>query len=270
MKKFVAVFFAVAIILLATACAQAETERVIDLSYSDAYALYVDAVNATRAAGSVSGTLVLFGEFSMLGMSRTNDVAFGVSHIFGDGDNMQGEIDASWTDAGFFSWYRDGMFYFYDIDEAFKFAMSDYVYKRMMLTMLVTDVLFPEEGIFGHEVIKDSYGTAMLFEVSESSMRDVLRELANFEDTGGIIVFSEDEVSYEFLDAVVRMRIGNEGELEQIRVAFRYVVTHHHIDESAVSGGYLEVGMILAEIGDVKIDFPDELSDFPLIDALWG
>jgi len=268
MKRFSAIFIVIAMLFVAAACA--ETESIVELSKNDAHAMYVSAVNATRASGSVAGTLVLHGEFSMMGMTRINDVVIGVSHVFGEGDNFQGEIDASWTEAAFFSWYRDGMFYLYEIGDNFRFTMPGYVYRRMMLTMLVTDVLFPEEGIFGHEVIVDTYGTAIMFEVSESSMRGVLRELANFEDTGGLVVFSDDQVSYEFLDAVVRVRIGHDGELEQIRVAFRYVATHHHIDDAAVSGAYMEIGMVLTEIGGVIIDFPDELQDFPIIDPLWG
>ena len=245
-------------------------ERVLELSKSQAYAKYVSAVNAVVNSGSIAGNILLRGEFSMMDMTRENNVIIGIKHVFGEGDNFQGEIDASWTDAGFFSWYKDGTFYFYDFDGGFKFDMPGYVYKRMMLTMLVTQVLFPEEGIFYLDVIEDTYGTAIRFDVTQSVMQNVLRELANFEDTGGVIAFGEDEVSYDFFDAVIRVRINHEGQLEQIRVAFHYIMTHHHISDYAVSAAYLEVGMILSQIGDVTIDFPDVMYDFPHRDDPWS
>ena len=133
----------------------------------------------------------------------------------------------------------------------------------MTLSKLVTDVLFNEEDIFGLDAVEDSNGTAMRFEVRQAGMQDLLRQLADFEDTGGLTVYGHDDVSYEFEDVVIRMRIDNDGALRDIRLAFVYMATHHHIADGVEFSAYLEIGMNVAQIGGVTIDFPDDLDSFP-------
>jgi len=253
-----------AIMLLSlTACAETETERIVDLSYSEAFSIYADAINSVWEAGSFAGHISLFGLFSMMGMERRNELAIGIRHVFGNEDDFHAEIDASWTPSEFIAHFKDGVFYFNSYYERFRLDMPGYLFLRMTLSMLVTEILFSEDYIFGLEVIEDSYGTAMRFEVRQSGMQDVLRQLADFEDTGGATLFEEDDISYEFEDVVIGVRIDPDGELRDIRLAFVYLARHHHIDETAVVSAYLEIGMSISQVGGVIIDFPNDLHSFP-------
>jgi len=253
-------------LFVVSACSEAETERIVDLSFGDAHALYVDAVSAITAADSFAGHITLFGSSFMMGIDRESDITIGIRHIFGEGDNFQAEIDATHTQADFISYFRDGTFYYYGYHDFYRFSMPGEDFLRMTLSMLVTQVLFSEEYIFYTEVVEDSYGTAIRFEVSQSGMTAVLRQLADFKDTGGVIIHSEDDVSYIFDDVVVLVRIGPDGDLRRIRLSFRYLATHHHISEDAVVSVYQEIGMNVSQLGGVTIDFPDYLHTFPNLD----
>ena len=261
MRRFAAVL-AAAVMLFATVACE-EKERVVELSENEAYTRYVSAVDTVRSSDSFAGHIALFGHFSMMDMDRENNVAIGIKHIFGSGDKFQAEIDATWTESNFMSYYKDGTYYLNSPEDSFKYDMPGDMFLRMTLSMLVTEVLFSEEDIFGLEVIEDSYGTAMRFEVSQSGMQDVLRQLADFEDTGGAVIYDEGDVNYEFDDAVVKMRIDKNGELKDITLSFLYTATHLHISDDAEVQGYLEIGMSVSQIGGVTIDFPADMDTYP-------
>ena len=267
LRRYAAIIIAAVMLFTTTACT--EKQRTVNLSENEAYVKYVKAVDKVRAAGSFAGHIVLYGVFSMMEFERENNVLVGVKHIFGSGDDFQAEIDASWTDAEFISYYKDGMYYLNAYDECFRYSMPGYAFLKMTLSMLVTEVLFPEEDIFGLEVVEDSQGTAIRFEVYQSGMQSVLRQLADYEDTGGFEIYSEDDVGYVFEDVVVRMRIDKSGMLRDIRLAFIYQASHYHIDEDAEVTGYLEIGINTSQIGGVTIDYPDDMDSYPDLETVW-
>ena len=267
MKRFTAILAAAAVILATAACR--EKEREVDLSENEAHARYVSAVGKITEADSFAGFIILTGAFSLMDMNRENNVVIGIKHIFGPGDNFQAEIDASWTELSFLTYYRDGEYFLNAQDDSFRYAMSGSSFLRMTLSMLVTEILFSAEDVFGLDVVEDADGTAMRFEVYQTGMQDVLRQLAEFEDTGGFEMYGEEAVSYEFQDVVVRMRIDKSGALRDIRLAFLYIATHHHIDEGAAVSGYLEIGMDVKQIGGVTIEFPEDMYSYPDLAAEW-
>ena len=268
MKKLALLIIIALMLVMAASCQNSsDTQEFIylDLSFEEAHNLYVGGVNAVSSSDSFAGNIILYGFFFMpgIGAERENDVFINVKHIFGEGDNYMAAISAPWTARGLESWYKDGTFFFRDDAEYFSVPMQGHIFKQMTLSMLVTEVLFHADGIFHLDSARDENGTVLRFEVSSNGMEDVLRQLASFEDMGGFHIHPEEDVSYDFEDVVVRMRVNNDGVLEDIRFAFIYQMVHHHISDDLEVHAYLEVGMYLTQVGGVTIDFPEDMQNWP-------
>ena len=276
MRKLAAVLTATVILFTITACTDTETERIVERSESEAHAEYVNAVNKVRAADSFEGHIIVSGQFAMMDVARENAATIGVKHIFDSDGDLLAEIDATSAESNFKAYYKDGVFYLDDYDysdnydDSFKFAMQGQDFLNMTLSMLVTEVLFSEEDIFGLEVIEDAYGTAIRFEVRQTGMQDVLRQLASYEDTGGTSIHDEEATGYEFQDVVIMVRIDKNGALKDIKLAFLYSMVHHHVSDDTEISAYLEIGMSISQLGGVTIDYPDDMLSFPDLGEMWG
>ena len=237
-------------------------DNFIEISESEAYAMYEAAVAGISAADSFAGHQLVFSQMSMTGLNDfENQVTVGIRQIFGEGDDVLAQIDASSTDANFISYFRNGVFYLDDgFGDSFKFTMSGDTIKDMTLSMLVTEVLFTADSILAVEAVEGSYGTAIRFEVGKTGIQQALHDLATFADTGGTFRHNEEDVTYEFNDAVVKMQLGDDGRLMDIRVSVMYKFTNHIIGEEITA--YYEIGMSVSQIGGVTIDFPEYIDTF--------
>ena len=254
MKRFAAIFIAAAMLLTFAAC----SEKEVELSQHEAYNKYVKAVESMNAAGSFSGEVVMRTIMTIMGEPFEYATTTGLKQVLGSGDNFQAEIDATLGDANYKTYYRDGTFYYESAGEKVKFAMPGEEYLNMTNSQVITQILFPEESIFGLEATGSASGSEIRFEVVSAGMEEILYQLAGYSVTGGVQEHGTDELDYTFEDVVITMQLDKNGAIQHIRLAFLLVLIHMGEPMDA----YIEFGITVSQIGGVTVDFPDDIDTY--------
>ena len=229
-----------------------------DLSQSSAYMNYVDSVYAINAADSFSGNITLKTVMFIMGDPFEYKAVTGLKHIFGSGDNIEAELMGDESVEMVSTHYRDGIFYYKGAEDKFKFYYPGEDFLKMTNSRLVTEVLFSESDIFAFEAKEHPLYTEVFFDVYQSNMQDVLREATAYAMTGGVEEHDDEDLQYVFDDALVYIRFDRNGKMEEILLSI--IAMFSHLDD--VIETYIELGIVIDQVGGVQIDFPDDLDSY--------
>ncbi|MDR0490607.1 MAG: hypothetical protein LBH28_05105 [Oscillospiraceae bacterium] len=267
MKKFISVLIVVVMLAMLAGC-EGEKKLVSvdsDLSQSDAYKMYVNAIGTIKAADSYSGDNTLRTSMAIMDDPYEYSVKTGVKHVFGSGDNYEVELKAEEGEMLDSMHYKNGTLYYTAGEDKIKFSFSGEDFMKMTNSKLVTEVLFKESAIYLYDPKEDAGGHDILFGVHSAGMEDVLRDFANYSVTGGFDEHGED-LSWEFSDDVdVYVKFDKAGNLRDILLSFVMVMDHvgEYIDT------YIELGMIIKQVGGVRVEFPRDLDSYIDQDELY-